>query len=132
MSQENVEIVQGLFDAMSRGDVEAVLRFVRSDGEWVNPDNAMEPGTRRGLSGVRIALMAFQDAFAEVSFDSKMVDLDDRVLVTGTFSGVGRTSGAGFASQPFGVVMTLVEGKVLRYQWYLSPAEALQAVGLSE
>ena len=133
MSQENVEIVRGLFDAMSRGDVEAVLRFVRSDGEWVNPDNAMEPGTRRGLSGVRIALMAFQDAFADVSFDfSQMVDLHDRVLVTGTFSGVGRTSGAGFASQPFGVVMTLVEGKVRRYQWYLSPAEALEAVGLSE
>jgi ketosteroid isomerase-like protein len=133
MSQENVEIVQGLFDAMSRGDVEAVLRFVRSDGEWVNPDNAMEPGTRRGLSGVRIALMALRDAFADLSFDiSEMAGLQDRVLVTGTFSGVGRASGAGFESRPFGAVLTLADGKVRRYQWYLSPEEALEAAGLSE
>ena len=92
----------------------------------------MEPGTRPGLSGVRIALIAFQDAFAEVSFDGMIVDLDDRVLVTGTFSGVGRSSGAGFTYQPVGVVMTLVESRVQRYQWFLSPAEALDALGLSE
>ena len=56
MSQENLEVVQKLFDAVARGDIEGALRYVRPDGEWVNPDYAMESGTRRGLNGVRTAL----------------------------------------------------------------------------
>ncbi len=133
MSQENVEIVRALFDAMSTGDVEAALRLVLPDGEWVNPDDAMEPGTRRGLSGMRTALTAIRDSFAELRFDiSEVVDLEARVLVTGTFSGVGRTSEAAFGPQTFGSVVTLAGGKIKRYEWHLSRDEALEAAGRSE
>jgi len=128
-----VQIVQGLFDAVGRGDIEGALRYVRSDAEWVNPDNAMEPGTRRGLDGVRTALAALRDSFADLRFDiDRMDDLGDRVLVTGAFSGLGRASGAAFGPQTFGALLTLVGGKVLRYQWYLDPDEAIEAAGLSE
>jgi ketosteroid isomerase-like protein len=133
MSQENVEVVQELFDAMARGDVDAALRLARPDVEWVNPDNAMEPGTRRGLSGLRTAFTALRDSFAELSFEiSEMVDLEERVLVTGTFSGVGRASKAAFGPRAFGSVVTLANGKLQRYQWHLSGDEAREAAGLSE
>ena len=133
MSEEGIEVVRELFDAVSRDDIEAALRLVRPDGEWVNPDNAMEPGTRRGLSGVRTALIALRNSFADLRFDiSEMVELEKRVLVTGTFSGVGRTSEAAFGPQTFGSVVTLADGKVQRYEWYLSPDEAREAAGLSE
>ena len=130
LEDRNVELVRQLFDAVGRGDIEAALRFVGEDGEWVNPDNAMEPGTRRGLDGVRTALTALRDSFDDLRFElDPMVDLGDRVLVTGTFSGVGRTSGAGFGPQPFGAVLTIADGKVQRYQWYLDPDEARGAAG---
>jgi ketosteroid isomerase-like protein len=133
MSQENVEVVQELFDAVGRGDLEAALRLVRTDGEWVNPDYAMEPGTRRGLSGVRTALTALRDSFADLHFDiSEMIELENRVLVIGTFSGVGRTSEAAFGPQTFGSVVTLAQGRVRRYEWYLSLDEAREAAGLTE
>jgi ketosteroid isomerase-like protein len=133
MSEENVEVVQELFDAISRGNVDVALRYVRSDGEWVNPHNAMEPGTRRGLDGVRTALAALRDSFADLRFDiDQMDDLGDRVLVTGTFSGVGRASGVGFGPQTFGSLVTLADGKVKRYQWYLDPKEAHDAAGRLE
>ena len=133
MSEENVEVVRNLFEAVSRGDVEAALEYVRPDGEWINPDYAMEPGTRRGLSGVRIALTAMRDSFADLRFDiGEMVDLDDRVLVTGTFSGVGRASDAAFGPQTFGSVLTLTGGQIQRYQWYLDAEEAREAAGLSD
>ena len=61
-----------------------------------------------------------------------MVDVDDRVLVTGTFSGVGRTSDAAFGPQTFGSVVTLASGQIHRYQWYLNVKEAREAAGLSE
>ena len=128
MSQENVELVEKLFAAMGRGDVEAALQYVRPDGEWVNPDDAMEPGTRSGVDGVRIALTAIRDSFGDLRFDiSELVDLGDRVLVTGTFSGVGRASDAAFGPRAFGSVVTLEGGQVRRYQWYLNPEEARQA-----
>ena len=133
MSQENVEVVRKLFDAVGRGEIEKALGYVRADGEWVNPEYAMEPGTRRGLSGVRTALTALLDSFDALRFDiDRMVDLGDRVLVTGTFSGVGRTSGVSFGTQAFGAVLTLANGMVQRYQWYLDPGEALEAAGLPE
>jgi ketosteroid isomerase-like protein len=133
MSQQNVEVVQKLFEAITRGDIEGALRYVRPDGEWVNPDYAMESGTRRGVSGVRTALTALRDSFTELRFDiSEMVDIEDRVLVTGTFSGVGRTSDAAFGPQTFGSVVTLAGGQIRRYQWYLDAEEAREAAGLSE
>ena len=128
-----VEVVQKLFDAVARGDIEGALGYVRPDGELVNPDNAMELGTRRGLTGVRIALRALRDSFAELRFDiSEMVDGDDRVLVTGTFYGVGRTSEAAFGPQAFGSVVTLAGNQIQRYQWYLDADEAREAAGLPE
>ena len=133
MSQENVEIVLGLFDAARRGDMEAALRLMSPDAEWVSPANAMEPGTRSGLSGVRTAFEALRDSFGELRYDIReTVDLGDSVLLTGTFSGVGRTSGAAFGPQTFGAVVTLAGGKVQRYEWYLSLDEAREAAGLSE
>ena len=133
MSDENLQVVQELFDSVARGDIEGALRYVRPDGEWVNPDYAMESGIRHGLSGVRTALTALRDSFAELRFEiSEMIDVDDRVLVTGTFSGVGRTSDAAFGPQVFGSVVTLAGGQIQRYQWYLSTEEARDAAGLSE
>ena len=133
MSRENVEVVRELFDAVGRDDIEAALRLVGGDAEWVNPAYAMEPGTRRGLSGVRTALTALRDSFADLRFDiRKVVDLGDSVLVTGTFSGVGRASEAAFGPQTFGSVVTLADGKVQRYEWYLSLDDAHKAAGLSE
>ena len=132
MSAANVEVVQKLFDAMGRDDLEEAMQYVHPDGEWVNPDYAMEPGTRRGRSGVRIALTAFRDSFAELSIDaSEMVDLGDRVLVSGTFSGVGRVSNAAFGPQPFGFLVTMADGLIKRYEWFLTPEEAREAAGLS-
>ena len=128
-----MEVVRELFGAVARGDIDAVLRLSRADGEWVNPGYAMEPGTRRGLSGLRTAFTALRDSFADLSFDiSEMVDLGERVLVTGAFSGVGRASEAAFGPQAFGSVVTLADGKVRRYEWYLNVDEARAAAGLKE
>ncbi|HYH61969.1 MAG TPA: nuclear transport factor 2 family protein [Solirubrobacterales bacterium] len=48
MSQENVELVHRLLDAWNHQDVEAILALSDPEAEYVNPTNALEPGTRRG------------------------------------------------------------------------------------
>ena len=125
-----MEVVRKWFDAVAGGDVGAALRFAHEDVEWVNPAYAMEAGTRRGLGGLRTAFTALRDSFDELSFNiSEVVDLKERVLVTGTFSGVGRASAAAFGPQTFGSVVTLSDGKVKRYEWFLSADEAREAAG---
>ena len=133
MSDANVAVVEKLFEAVARGDIEAALALIGPEGEWVNPDYAMEPGTRRGLDGVRVALTALVDSFAGLRFDiSDMIGLDRRVLVIGTFSGVGRASDVAFGPQTFVAVLTLDEGLVQRYEWFLDQEEARRAAGLAD
>jgi len=48
MSQENVELVHRLMDAWNHQDIEAILALTDAEAEYVNPANALEPGTRRG------------------------------------------------------------------------------------
>jgi len=48
MSQENVELVHRLLDAWNHQDIEAILALSDPEAEYVNPTNALEPGTRRG------------------------------------------------------------------------------------
>jgi ketosteroid isomerase-like protein len=52
MSQENVEIVQRVFDAWNRRDVEELLALSDPEIEFVNSPTAVEPGTRRGFEEI--------------------------------------------------------------------------------
>jgi hypothetical protein len=46
MSQENVEIVRAIYDEWADGHLGR--RYMAEDIEYVNPPNAVEPGTRVG------------------------------------------------------------------------------------
>ncbi len=52
MTEERAAIVEAFVDAWNRRDIAAALELVGDDFEYVNPPNAMEPGTRRGADGV--------------------------------------------------------------------------------
>jgi ketosteroid isomerase-like protein len=58
-------------------------------------------------------------------------DLGDRVLTFGHFHVRGRESGVEIDS-PIGWVHTLRDGKVLKAEGFLDPAQAREAAGLSE
>jgi ketosteroid isomerase-like protein len=72
------------------------------------------------------------DAFEDLRIDvDRLVEVDERVVATGHFSGRGRESGAEFTPQPFGLVLTFRAGKLTRYEW-MEPRKALAAAGLEE
>jgi ketosteroid isomerase-like protein len=48
MARDNVEIVEQLYEAWNRRDLEAILAFTHPEAEYVNSPFAVEPGTRRG------------------------------------------------------------------------------------
>jgi ketosteroid isomerase-like protein len=50
MSQENVEIVRRIYANWAPESSPSESNLLHPDIEWVNPRDALEPGTRRGAS----------------------------------------------------------------------------------
>jgi ketosteroid isomerase-like protein len=127
MSEQNVQLVRDCFAAMERRSIETLVANADPRIEFVNPEYAVEPGTRYGLEGFRAALRTMLEIFDEVRFELKeIVDLEDKVVVTGSFTARGKGSGAE-VTQPMGQVFTIEDGRLLRLQWFNSPVEARAA-----
>jgi ketosteroid isomerase-like protein len=115
---DNVRLVRRMYEAWNARDREAVSEIVDSEVEYVNPENAVEPGIRRGHEG----LFAVMDNL-EASFDKQdvrideMIDLGDRMLCHVVFRARGRDSGAD-VEIPEQHLWTFRDGKILRLQWF--------------
>jgi len=53
LSGKNLEIVQHMYEACARRDIEAILALLSADVEWWEPPNPFNPaaGTRHGHDG---------------------------------------------------------------------------------
>jgi ketosteroid isomerase-like protein len=130
MSLDNVEVVRSIFNAWAEEGSPVDSGLLDPEIEWVNPPDAVEPGTRRGLDSFGAAAASISDTFAGLGVDiDEMLDAGDRVVVLATLRGRGRSSGADLDSRQ-GYVWTLRDGKATRFEWFNSPDEALQAAGL--
>jgi ketosteroid isomerase-like protein len=125
MSQEDVEIVQRIYDAWSAG--ESAARWIDPQMEYVNPENAVEPGTVRD----RRALLRVRETYRDFVIEpERFIDAGDEVVVIGAVRARGEAGPELHGHQ--GYVWTVRDGRAIRFRWFNDPAEALEAVGLSE
>jgi ketosteroid isomerase-like protein len=132
MSRENVEVVRHIYGA---GLIDRAVADVRpllaTDVEFVNPADAIEPGTRRGIDEVMVAfgaVSAFQTATSELR---ELFAAGDSVVADVTFRVRSRGSDIELTQQE-AHTWTFREGKVTRFEWCRDLQAALEAVGLSE
>ena len=135
MSQENVEVFKRAFDAINRGDAEALLAELDPEVEW-HPAILMAMGGEqtvyRGHEGVREWLRDLYETLSEFQAEYPEIrDLGDRTIAIGRVRARGAASEAEIES-PHGTVVEFKNGKGIRIRTYLDPNEALDAVGLSE
>ena len=131
MSQENVEIVRAVVDALNRGDLEAVLKHMDSDFEY---DTSRAIGPVRGVFK-RDQIRAFYDEFfglwESVRFEiDKCIEAGDQVAVSSINTHRGR-DGIELTVRPSNV-LTIRDGLIVHGWLYQEWHEALEAVGLSE
>lgn len=125
MSLENVEIVKAIYTAWRDGT--SSRRYMDPDIEYVNPPDAVEPGTRRGPE----SFARIRDAYADVRIEpQRFIDAGDDVIVLATVRAVGRGSGVPIEWQ-HGYIWTIRAGRAIRFRWFNSPDAALQAAGRS-
>ena len=132
MSQENVEIVRRIYASWAPGSSPAESNLLHPDIEWVNPSDALEPGTRTGIEAFTSITEGLDDTIRDFRMDvERFIDAGDRVVVIATMRGHGSASGVE-VERRHGSVWTIRDGKAVRFQWFYEPDEALEAVGLSE
>jgi ketosteroid isomerase-like protein len=136
MSQENVEIVQRLVEAWNADDLDAYLAELDADIEWYP---SIEPGLEgkatvfRGHDDVRKAWREYRGEAWEclTPRPQEFRDLGESVLALGQIDLIARATGIEF-SQEIGQLFEFRGGKIVRVHDFLTHAEALEAVGLSE
>jgi ketosteroid isomerase-like protein len=90
----------------------------------------VEPGTRRGIQAFTAAAESVSDTFEEARVDiEEFLDAGDRVVVIATLRGRGRGSGADVERRQ-GYVWTLRDGLAIRFQWFNTAEQALEAADL--
>jgi ketosteroid isomerase-like protein len=97
MSEENRQIVQGVYDAWQRGDFEVALEPFHEDIEWFGPPDVSRAGggeVTRGHEGVRRSVGRWMGAWTDHRFELReLIDSGDQVLAVGWQQGRGRGSG---------------------------------------
>ena len=133
MSQENVEIVRRLFDAWSRGDFSVGADVLDPDIRvvWLSVIDAGENETR-GVEAAVAMLASWVTNWEDPTLTAeRILDAGDEVAVIAVWR--ARGEGSGVASEwRHGAVWTFRDGKVIEAISYPDPADALEAVGLSE
>ncbi len=133
MSRENVEVVRRGFEAMSNGDLSQMLAIIHPEFEvTIPPDLSAEPDTYRGHEGIRRYFESFEAEMEDIRFQpERFWDVDERVVVALLLTAKGKKTGIP-VEQRTGQVWTVLDGKAVSARIYREPAEALEAVGLSE
>jgi len=133
MSEENIEIVRKSFDAIGRGDLDALLELYDSEIEFQPlTGTRVETGGYRGHEGVRRYFKEAAEVWDEVRpVAGEVTAAGDEVIVFGHCSIRGKASEIETDS-PCSWVVTVRDGKITRHRVFGTSDEALEAAGLSE
>ena len=127
-----MELVRRSFGLANAGELEAAMQFLSPDVEWVVAREHPEARTVVGLAAVAEYFRTWEEAIPNLSLKlDRVLDCGEKVVSTGSVSGVGTGSGAE-VEVPIAFIYTFKHGVVVRVEEYLNPREALKEVGLEE
>ena len=131
MSEENEELIRRGYEAISRGDVEALKELVDPQCELHSRFGAVAGRVYWGHEGVERWFADMQESFEEVEQTTeRFIEVDaERTIAVVRFRGRGRGSGAEI-DQRLAVICTIRHGKGVRLETYASLEEALVAAGV--
>jgi len=126
MSQENVKVVQHLYDAFAKGDVPSVLAALDPQVEWWEAENFIYAdgnpykGPDAVLKGVFMRIGSEWEGFAVAP--DEVLDAGDTVVAHGHYSGTYHKNGKQARAQ-FAHFFRLRDGKITKFQQYTDTAQ---------
>jgi|SRR5947209_678618 len=131
MGKSNLDIVQGIYDAFSRGDIGAVMAAMTSNIVWNEAENFpyadRNPyvGPEAIVQGVFARIGAEWDGFAVVI--DEILGCDYKVVALGRYKGTVRRTGKPVNAQIVHV-WTVENGKASRFQQYADTLQVARAM----
>jgi ketosteroid isomerase-like protein len=137
MSQENVEIIQTLFEAFQQRDVKTMESLMAPEVEWdatrfvgVIPDLV---GVYHGTEGTQRFWRTWLSSWKDLVFEHELRDAGDEVVaLIHNQRQWGRHSGIETEVPDYAWVYTVRRGKVVRGCFYPDHRSGLEAAGLSD
>lgn len=130
MSQDNVTLVRGMYEAFQRGDIEAIAAIMAPDAEWQvmgRPEDYPTFGKWTGPGGVRDFFRLVADTQDMKEFTTReFLGLGDHVVVTGHYEWVVRNTGSSFDAE-WCHLLTVTNGKVTRFREFTDTASFADA-----
>ena len=133
MSEENVEIVRRAFETFAQEGPEAMVDFWDPETElWMPSGLVQAGGTYRGHRAVLDWMKEWAEAWEEIDYTpEEFTEAGDNVLVSVLYNARGKESGVRTEAR-FWYLLTLRNGKTVRWELYPERAQALEAAGLRQ
>jgi ketosteroid isomerase-like protein len=117
-----------LYEAFVSGDLDGLGQHLHPRVEFVNPDDAVEPGTRIGPSAFIGAVRKLHDMFDYDGFELVgFTESGDGAVAVVRFLARGRGSNAPVDAS-FAHLLSWADEKLARLEWFRSADEALAAL----
>lgn len=132
MSQENVSVVRGMYEAFARGDVAHVVSALDPRVEWREAENFIYAdgnpyvGPDAVVSGVFMRMAAEWEQFTVTP--DELSDAGETVVARGHYSATYKKNGERVRAQ-FAHFFTFRDGRVVEFQQYTDTAQFREAVG---
>ena len=129
MAQDNVDVVQGAWDAFGRGDIDAVLEAIAPSAETRLPESLPWGGTYAGPDGFRDFLTKLGDSWDQFSATpQKVLGADDNHVVV-LAKTKGRTKAGATLEGNAIWIYQLRDGKIADAESFGDTAQVLEALG---
>lgn len=125
----NIHIVQQMFMAFEKRDIQSILTAVADDVDWqvLGPAQIAHAGPHRGRDQVRRFFATVAETLAIEQLEPReFIAQDDKVVVLGFYAGRVKTTGRKYASE-WAMVFTLRDGKVVKFREYTDTANLAAA-----
>jgi ketosteroid isomerase-like protein len=137
MSQESVEVVQRLFEALARADYDAAASLLHPDAEWHNTAGFPGPVTVRGRAAIRRFWQDLAATYSSPTPGRAAMEIEKVAHAGGVVAILVHGRGYGRQSRiPLDTTWAhsfrLQDAKVLRAEAHGSYEKALKAAGLRE
>jgi uncharacterized protein len=132
VSEQDVELVRRVFQAINERDVDAMLDAYHPDADLSTLTSELVQGNAyRGHSGIREYFSSFADVWEELHLEPEEIrDLGDRILVVGRWSSRGKESGAAVES-PAAWIFAVRDGRIVFTRAYRDAEDALSDLDTS-
>lgn len=128
--QENTQVVRGVYDAFTSGNIAAVLDALTDDVEWCvyGPPEIPYAGPRHGRDAVAQTFATLNETMEFEHFaPDEFIAQGDQVVAVGSDNRRVRATGQ-LVENKWAMVFTLRDGKVSRFRAFEDTAAAIAAI----